>query len=197
MNKNLLALTAGVLVGILVSNTILSTRQNDGHFHSHDSEEGAYHVHADFSFIINDKKIDLSDKKYMSVTERLLHTGVHLHDENGDVIHFHERNITLVEFLNSLGFDLDEECISLNESSYCTEKTNSLKLYVNAEDKTSSLTTYVPQDEDRILLYFGTASNEAIDEYLGAIKDDACLYSGTCPERGTAPPESCGLTCEL
>jgi len=65
------------------------------------------------------------------------------------------------------------------------------------ENYTSPITTYVPVDDDRILLYYGEATNTMIATYLENIPDDSCYYSGTCPERGVAPDEECGLTCEL
>ena len=52
-------------------------------------------------------------------------------------------------------------------------------------------------DEDKVLLYYGDHSRENIESWFEQISNDACIYSYTCPERGTPPPESCGLTCEL
>jgi hypothetical protein len=70
-------------------------------------------------------------------------------------------------------------------------------LFVNGELFTSPITQYVPVDNDRILLYYGNYDLGTIQPYLDAIPNDACYYSGTCPERGIAPDEECGLTCEL
>jgi hypothetical protein len=70
-------------------------------------------------------------------------------------------------------------------------------LFVNGELYSAPYTEYEPVDDDSILLYYGDPQNESIQSYIEEIPDDSCYYSGTCPERGIAPPESCGLTCEL
>ena len=70
-------------------------------------------------------------------------------------------------------------------------------VFVN-DERIDTPKDYVNEEEDLILVYFGDKNDsETIQSLLLEITDKACIYSGTCPERGTAPPESCGLTCEL
>jgi hypothetical protein len=195
--RTLAAFITGLVVGSVAITYLLSLRADDGHFHSHDEAEGAYHVHADFLMIVKGTKVSLTADDYMSVSEKVLHPGVHLHDNNDTVIHFHARDITLVEFLASLDITLTQKCLTVNDETNCTDDTNILRLYVNNEDRSTDLETYVPQDDDSVLLYYGARDNSEIPAYLDAVTDDACIYTGTCPERGTAPAESCGLTCEL
>ena len=90
-----------------------------------------------------------------------------------------------------------EDCLTIDTETYCTNETESVALFVNGERWSHSLKDYVPQDLDRVLLYFGTLEEALITTYLETVPDEACIYSGSCPERGIAPPESCGLTCEL
>ncbi|MBY0309758.1 hypothetical protein K2Q16_01280 [Patescibacteria group bacterium] len=197
--RTFIALLAGLIVGALTSAVLLPVFGYDRPYLFSDTHEHSeeYHTHADFLIVINDTKIDLSDKEYMSVAERILHAGVHLHDGNGKVIHFHAPHITLVEFLSSLGITLTSDCITIQNKLNCTGEETELLLYVNEEERTSELLTYVPNDEDRVLLYLGDPNNPSLSSYLDAVTDTSCIYSGTCPERGTAPAESCGLTCEL
>jgi len=195
---NLTALAAGVAAGALAVSGLLGNIPSlPGHSHSSDYTDTAYHTHADFLIIINDEKVKLTGDSFMSTATRILHPGVHLHDNEGDVIHFHAPGITLPTFLDSIGFTLTETCLQTTDREVCAAEENVLKLYVNGEDRTEEITRYVSVDEDRILLYYGEATNESLDDYLDAVTDEACIYSGTCPERGTAPPESCGLFCEL
>lgn len=155
------------------------------------------HVHSDFLINIQGETIDLSDDTYQSSAEQILLEDFHLHDNVGTVIHRHAAGLTLASFLKSLGFELTNECLTLDSGeTYCSNQEHKLLLYVNGLIEQSP-TTYIPQEGDRILLYYGDAGNRDIQSYLNAVTDEACIYSGTCPERGTPPPESCGITCEL
>lgn len=193
---------AACLIGCVVGAGAMYLLLPDNHSHSShpiaDPYDTEYHVHADFHIIVNDEQIDLSDDMYMTTAGQELSDSVHLHDNNGDVEHIHAEGLTFAEFLDSLGFTLTDACLTLDTGEeYCSGETEEVLLYVNGELYTDPISTYVPEDEDRVLLYYGEATNENLDTYLEAIPNDACYYSGTCPERGTAPPESCGLTCEL
>jgi len=155
------------------------------------------HVHADFLAYINNERLDLTDEQYQSSTEQILHRNFHFHDNKDNIIHRHAADLTLAEFLASLGFTLTNTCLSTDAAeSYCTDNESALQLFVNGE-VIGDITAYVPQDEDRILLYYGAPEAIELDAYLAQITDESCIYSGTCSERGTPPPESCGLTCEI
>ena len=71
-----------------------------------------------------------------------------------------------------------------------------MRLIVNGE-RVMDIAGYINQGEDKILIYYGDVTSPLISDYVGAISEDACIYSGTCPERGVPPPENCGLTCEV
>jgi hypothetical protein len=155
------------------------------------------HVHADFIIVVNDEKLNLTADEYQSSIKQVLHKNVHLHDGDDHVVHRHADGITFAEFLSSLGFTLNNECLTDdNDVKYCTDTENVLTLYVNKTPITLA-TEYIPQEEDQILLYYGRRDNDKLGEYLDSITDESCIYSGTCRERGTAPAESCGLTCEI
>ena len=161
-----------------------------------DPTDGTYHVHADFHIVVRDTLVDLSADMFQTTGLQELHPDAHLHDNNGDVKHIHGQNITFVDFLDSLSITLTDSCLTL-DNEYCSGETEEVLLYVNDALYTEPITTYVPVDDDRILVYYGEATNPMIDTYLENIPDDSCYYSGTCPERGVAPNEECGLTCEL
>jgi hypothetical protein len=155
------------------------------------------HVHSDFSFYINDMKVDLTSEKYQSSTESIKHPKMHFHDGVDTMIHRHGDGITLAEFMQSLGYTLTNTCVTTDTaSSYCTDETNSLALYVNNRP-VKDIGSYIPAEEDRILLYYGNPQSPNISSYQNNITDEACMYSGNCPERGEPPFESCGITCEI
>ena len=159
--------------------------------------EADSHDHGDFLVYLGTKKLDFTDDRYQSTASSTKSADVHLHDNKGDVIHLHADGVSLAYFFTSIGFTLTSECFTLDTGeANCIDEANVLELYVNGE-LYDDAPEYIINDEDRILLYYGTADQPALQQYLDEITDLSCMYSGTCPERGTPPPEECGLTCEL
>ncbi len=155
------------------------------------------HVHGDLLIVVDGISIDLTQERYQSKAENVLHEDIHLHDNEGDIIHRHDADVTLFEFFESIGFSLTPTCLTLDTgASYCTDDDTVLHAYVNG-NQYSDIGQYIVNDEDRILIYYGKDDQAQIRNYMDAVSDRACIYSGTCPERGTPPPESCGLTCNI
>lgn len=170
----------------------------DDHNHEQDHAETEVHVHSDFIVFLDGSELDLSDDKYMSAANQVLHDSIHIHDNDDRILHRHAENITLADFFESLGFILTDTCFTTDAGEeYCSDEDNELILLVNGE-RVEQPSKYINQDNDRFLLYYGDEKDQAtIDTQFARITDEACIYSLTCPERGTPPPESCGLTCEI
>lgn len=163
------------------------------------------HTHADFAIWVRNEKIDLSSDKYMShspdAAETLDETAhqdehdalneyLHLHDGVGTVVHRHKPGLSFGEFLGSLGFTLTSEClITDTEEMFCNTPDEEWEMMVNGEEQEFT-PNYVFTDLDKILITYG-ATLEQKEEQWAQISDDACLYSQTCPERGTPPVENC------
>jgi len=200
MNTKVIA--AGI-VGAVVGGgaAIVLTMQHD-HANHHDNHpiadpfDSEYHVHADFHIVVRDTLVDLSGDTFQTTSQQELHDHAHLHDNNGDVKHIHAQGVTFAEFLASLGITLTDTCLTL-DNKYCSNESEEILLFVDNELYTQPISQYIPVDDERILLYYGAYDLETIQPFLDAVPDDACYYSGTCPERGVAPPESCGETCEI
>lgn len=188
-----LGILAGSTLGMIFIHDKLS-----GHPIGYADSADKVHVHSDFVVYLDGKEYDLTDDKYQSVSERILHAHIHLHDNNDEVIHRHDHGITLADFFDSIGFDFENDSITDDEGNiFSTSEDLELMVFVN-DERISEPANYVNQEEDKILLYYGNPKdNETIRKLLMDITNDSCIYSGTCPERGIAPAESCGLTCEL
>ena len=157
----------------------------------------AVHVHSDLLVYVADERLRLTDEKYQSKLEHILHKDFHFHNGNDDVIHRHAADLTLAEFFSSLGFILTNDCLTTDDDrQFCSGGEDELVLFVDGERR-EDIVSYVPEEEDRILLYFGNPANQNLPGYESSVSDRACIYSYNCPERGTPPPEECGLTCEL
>lgn len=178
------------------------------------------HTHADFAVWIHGVQWDFAQEKYMStvpvsfesspsfvlIPQASAHadepeggSGVlvigrehlHLHDGNGQVAHRHKPGLGFGDFLSSLGFTLTETCLTTDTGEKtCNSDTETWQFFVNGRELMPLPVNYVFQDEDQILLTFGADTAE-IQKQLSLLSNDACLYSKTCPGRGTPPTENC------
>jgi hypothetical protein len=175
------------------------------------------HTHADFAVWVDGQEIDFSGDEYMEEKltpeqEELLRTqtgvvsadaGVstlkqylHLHDNNGRVMHRHKPGLTLGQFFRSIGVTTSKDglnaCLHIpHRAIVCEDEAlhKNWSMYVNGEQRVMDF-EYVFQDLDHILIT--NASEEAeVKKELGLMTDDSCLYSRTCPERGEPPTENC------
>jgi len=197
MNENIKYILAAV--GILLCGVFYAAYFHYDALASHFgiSMSSEVHVHADFSFYVLGQRVDLREEKYQSSAQRTNHPTMHFHDGVDTMIHRHQEGIILGAFLGSLGFTLTDTCVTFDSgTNYCSDGNDVLKLYVNGKP-VSDITNYVTEEGDQILLHFGDPKSPQITTFQEEITDEACLYSGTCPERGDPPFESCGLTCEI
>lgn len=196
-----LTFIVGCLIGAFIVNAfeINTYSQNTAaHPIGYADNTDEVHVHSDWVLHIAGTTYDLSDDTYQSSHAQVLHKNIHLHDNNDAVIHRHDHGITLRSFFESLGFTVTATCITTDTAdTYCNDGNHELMVFVN-DERIPNFTEYVNQEEDRILVYYGERNDsDTIKALLLSITDLACIYSGTCPERGAPPPESCGITCEI
>ncbi|HIH15840.1 MAG TPA: hypothetical protein HA252_00355 [Candidatus Diapherotrites archaeon] len=139
------------------------------------------HHHFDFLLYLDGQAVDLGQDQYQATAEHPLDERVHLHDGNGKVVHIHAAEVTLDDFLDSLGIELHE--------------VEGLRIYVNGREEKLGL-DYQPKDLDQILVT-DSASEATIQEQLASLTNNACIYSEKCPERGKPPTESCVGQCVI
>jgi hypothetical protein len=158
-----------------------------------------FHQHVDLRIVIDGRVVDLSSDEYQSSTYVYKDEHIHLHDNNGSVVHLHKPGVTLATFLKTLDMELTDECLVTSEGKeYCPLRTpeKTLQVIVNGEDR-SEKGAYQFQDLDKVLVYFGPPVQSQIDAQVQLITDDACLYSETCPERGKPPIENCVASADV
>ena len=157
-----------------------------------ENDPNVYHIHANFAMFINGQKFDFAQEKYMESETQSLSKYVHLHDLDGETIHFHAQNISIGTFLHTLGFEMEEEtnCVTLDTGEkYCDDDTRTWKVWVNGT-KTNEGLNYIPSDLDRVLISYGDETNEQLLAQMARVNDTACIQSEKCPERGTPSEES-------
>lgn len=168
-----------------------------------------FHQHVDLRVVIEGQQLDLAKDEYQSSTYVYKDEHIHLHDNNGGVVHLHEPGVTLGDFLQTLDMELTDECFTMYEAAaenesktgeqerqvieaHCKQAGDgkSLVVMVNGDQQLDGA-GYKLQDLDKILVYFGVSDQKMIADQMGLVSDDACMYSETCPERGKPPAENC------
>lgn len=126
---------------------------------------GSAHEHAAFLVKVNGQNIDFSQPKYQVQSD-------YIHVENGDgsTLHRHATNVTFADFLKSVKMDIDmkNNClIFTNGTEYCDDYNNKLRTFING-NSTKSISDYVLNNNDRLLVTYGKETDEqsakALDE---------------------------------
>ncbi|MGH9934314.1 MAG: hypothetical protein ACRD3Z_04270 [Nitrososphaerales archaeon] len=127
---------------------------------------GSTHEHAAFKLFIHNQTVDFSQPKYQ-VKSQL----VHFENGDGDTIHKHATGVYIGFHFETLGIKFTSECLTMDTGDrYCNDSTNTLKLYVNGV-RNNMYDKYVIDDNDKILLSYGSESQEQIDAQLKAVDD--------------------------
>jgi len=167
-----------------------------------------YHAHADFAVFVNGEKLNFSQKQFMHEeacgkpgeqhiidlnTDEGRKDAAHLHDLNGNVIHFHHENATLALFFQNLGFSLSKECLQTPQGRFCNTESKKLKVFKDGL-QIQDFGKFVPQDSDKILVTYGSEGAGEVRAQNEQLTSQACIYSGKCakPDGFEIPVESCG-----
>lgn len=150
------------------------------------------HIHANIRVVVDGTPIDFSQDKYQKTADgKELSEDVHFHNANGEVVHVHKTGITVNDLFATFGMNLGRDCLTLDASTTkCATGANKVRLYVNGTQNTD-YGNYVFKDLDRVLVIYGSESEAAVNVQIPLVPDTACIYSKTCPERGTPPAEEC------
>ena len=125
----------------------------DGHEakSEHDHEQAdEVHLHAAFIVYINDEQIDFSLPIY-----QLKDQAVHVEDGIGDVVHVHEKGITMGFFFETLNVKFNRTCISIPiHGPFCSTNNQKLSFYVNSKQN-YEFENYEIRELDKILITYG------------------------------------------
>ena len=131
---------------------------------------GDEHVHASVLVRIFGDKFDFSGPAF-----QIKNSYIHFEGQDGTTIHRHSTGVTTGYLFETMGIDIDEECYIFPDGrQFCTNEDYSLKYYVNGQ-QVSSITDYVFEDLDRILITYGNESPEEIADYLAELEAQPIL----------------------
>lgn len=133
---------------------------------------GDEHEHAAMNVMIFGDKFDFSTSAYQ-VKNRF----IHFENNNGETVHRHASGVTMGFLFETLNIGFTDNCFTFpDKREFCTNDDYSLKFYVNHQ-KVPSLTDYVLEDNDRILISYGNENSTQVDDQLARV-DSILLDKG-------------------
>ena len=125
---------------------------------------GDEHEHASLLVRIFGDKFDFS-----ATTYQIKSSWIHFEESDGNTIHRHSSGVTLDYLFGTLGLDIDEDCYIFGDGrQFCTNEDYSLKYFING-DSVNDINDYVIQDDDRILISYGSETEDQIADQLNEL----------------------------
>ncbi len=122
---------------------------------------GDEHEHASLLVRIFGDKFDFSATSY-----QVKSAWIHFESSDGETIHRHASGVTTGYLFENLGITINADCFIFSDGrQFCTNEDYSLKYYINHQ-AVSDINNYVLEDQDRILISYGSESQEQIEEQL-------------------------------
>ena len=132
---------------------------------------GDEHEHASLLVRIFGDKFDFAVPSY-----QIKSSWIHFEESDGKTIHRHSSGVNLEHLFESLNIVIDDKCFSFPDGrQFCTNDDYSIKYFINHE-MVDDIRDYVIKDEDRILISYGSESQEEIEEQL--LELDAQIIKG-------------------
>ena len=198
-------LIAIVFLFVGVSATLSAVRSN-----IENTPEPAFHEHADFALFLDTVRFDFAKDEFMSIKPCVaksnswvptayahgldLEEAVDLHNRDGNVVHVHQEGVTWHDFFESLKMGLEDNLFVDHEGNqYKEDDTFEFYFFVNGE-RVDTLADREIRDLDQVSISYHSNDNPPAFAGFehGMVTNNACLFSGSCPQRGIAPLESCG-----
>ena len=125
---------------------------------------GDEHEHASLLVRIFGDKFDFTSPAY-----QIKSSWIHFEDSDGTTIHRHASGVTLSYLFETINIIINDQCYLFPDGrQFCTNEDYSLKYYLNHKS-VDSISDYVIQDGDRILITFGNETPEQIEEQLAEL----------------------------
>ena len=122
---------------------------------------GDEHEHASLLVRIFGDKFDFGAPSY-----QIKNSWIHFEDSDGTTIHRHSSGVTLGYLFANLGIDIDSECYKFPDGrQFCSNEDYRLKYYINHQI-VKDVNDYVLEEDDRILITYGSETPEQIEEQL-------------------------------
>ena len=125
---------------------------------------GDEHEHASMLVRIFGDKFDFS-----ATTYQIKSSWIHFEESDGNTVHRHSSGVTLGYLFETLSIGIDEDCyIFADGRQFCTNEDYSLKYFIN-RNFVDSINDHVIQDGDRILISYGSETEDDLGEQLNEL----------------------------
>jgi len=125
---------------------------------------GDEHEHASLLVRIFGDKFDFS-----ATTYQIKNSWIHFEESDGNTIHRHSSGVTLDYLFETLSIAIDEDCYIFGDGrQFCTNEDYSLKYFING-DSVNNINDYVIQDDDRILISYGSETEDQIADQMNEL----------------------------
>jgi hypothetical protein len=126
---------------------------------------GSAHEHAAFLVKLDGVPIDFSESKYQ-VKSRF----IHVENNDGTTLHRHATDVPFIEFLKSVDMDIKNGCFVRDDGrEYCDTADKRLRYFINGTES-GSISDYIPNENDRILVIYGDENNNEIKQEIDALR---------------------------
>ena len=122
---------------------------------------GDEHIHASILVRIFGDKFDFSVPTY-----QIKSSWIHFEESDGTTVHRHSSGVTLGYLFDSIRIGIDNKCYIFPDGrQFCSNEDYSLKYYINHK-LVNDVYDYVFEDDDRILITYGSETPEQIEIQL-------------------------------
>lgn len=141
------------------------------------------HYHANFAVFIDGQRERFENPFYYEeVTSCNLEAGnepehrVHMHDKANDVIHVHDGAVSWGNLFQNIGWNINKEYINTSEKLLVDDSHKKVSFILNGEPM-SDVTGKVIGSKDRLLVSYGSESDDELKQQFGSISSSAEEYN--------------------
>lgn len=130
---------------------------------------------------LNGKRIELSDDKYMEdvagckpeYLDILPEERTHMHNNNMDVVHVHDKGVTWGHFMANIGFGFGNNYLAVDDGRiYVNGQGRTIKFILNGEQVENPYNQLI-KSEDRLLISFGYETPVQLNAQYEIVADNA------------------------
>lgn len=163
----------GFLVGVLL---ILGIR-----YVTYSVPEGV-HYHANFAVYVDGVREKFENPLYYEEVTSCNLEGeakpehrVHMHDQANDVIHVHDGAVTWGNLFQNIGWNVGKGFVDTS-TKLLVDDSHSKVTYILNGEKVSNIITRVIGDKDKLLVSYGSESNDTLNQQFTSVSGSAAEY---------------------
>ncbi len=137
------------------------------------------HYHANFAVYVDGEREPFEEFTYFEEVAACTSDyadnpkgRVHMHDNVSDVIHVHDQRVTYGNFFQNIGWNVGPGYLAALNQVHKDDGANRVVYILNGE-KVSNITNRVIGNLDRLLVSYGDASDDELQDWYGEVSSTA------------------------